>query len=280
MVVSVQDVQHQLDRALLDLSRQGLQLNVLSHQPEGKTNQTLIVQQGDQQFVLRLNHPQPALLGIDRELESTVLQTVAGSIAPTILASDQILGYQLSQHIVATKRAIQGQDIELLAATLKSFHAIHLDAPSIDYMQRIEQLVPPSHLARWFDIKPDFARAMALVEQSYGAHPALCHHDLVVDNILWQEGRAQPWVIDWEYAAPGDAFFDLATLVEAHDLSMATAQVLVEAYCGGCDQLAKLLVYRAIYVMLCQVWFWQQGLEIDDNIGHIQSLLTQFFQEA
>ncbi len=60
-----------------------------------------------------------------------------------------------------------------------------------------------------------------------GPAPALCHNDLMSGNI--HIGNRLRFV-DWEYAGGGDPWFDIATLICYHDMSMAARSALVEAY--------------------------------------------------
>ena len=57
--------------------------------------------------------------------------------------------------------------------------------------------------------------------------PVLCHNDLFCENIIECDGLT---LIDWEYAGPGDPFFDLAIVVQHHGLKAGPAGHLLWAY--------------------------------------------------
>lgn len=84
--------------------------------------------------------------------------------------------------------------------------------------------------------------------------PALCHNDLVCQNVL--EGE-RLMLIDWEYAGIGDPFFDLAVLVQHHGLDKALARCLLENYLGRAahsDEAEHLSQQCDFYQCLLELW--------------------------
>jgi thiamine kinase-like enzyme len=57
-----------------------------------------------------------------------------------------------------------------------------------------------------------------------------CHNDLLLAN--WIDDGRRLWIIDWEYAAAGDPFFDLANLAAHLQLADEEEAVLLQAYFG------------------------------------------------
>jgi thiamine kinase-like enzyme len=69
-------------------------------------------------------------------------------------------------------------------------------------------------------------------EQALMSHPDTpcpCHNDLLNANFLT---NGQLYILDWEYAGMGDAFFDLANFSDHHNLSDAQDRWLLEYYFG------------------------------------------------
>ncbi len=273
---NLQIFQRQLDLALSDLEKKGFKLQVLSRQLDGKTNNNVLVKDMNQTYMLRLNRPDAAELGIDRQSELTIFQHVEGVFAPPLVVWNVPLGYQMTCYVQSSKRQLSDRDIEPIVTILKTFHGLDITVPQIDYLQRIDCLVPSSKQAIWLKLRTRFEKALAKISEQYGYHAGLCHHDLVMDNILWPVANSTPLIIDWEYAALGDVVFDLATLVEAHHLNVAQQNKLLQSYFSGLEYAPKLLVYRAVYVMLCAAWDWRQSLENNAEQHKIKDLLAQF----
>jgi len=83
--------------------------------------------------------------------------------------------------------------------------------------------------------------------------PRFCHNDLVAGNIV---GTKQLRFLDWEYAGDNDPLFDLATIVEHHDLGEAQADILLGAYCDGDagPVRQRFAAQRRLYGAL--LWLW------------------------
>jgi thiamine kinase-like enzyme len=275
-VTAEQFIQIALDKAFVDLAKQGLHLNLVARQRDGKTNQNFILGANGKLYILRINRPEAKKLGIDRGFENRVYRMISGTIAPRVVASNVELGYQLTENINSIKRLLRADDIPVFVDTLKDAHASISCFESIDYLARIDSLVPSKNAALWRQLRPRFERVVRKLEKDYPSHFAMCHHDLVIDNILWQTGRERPWIIDWEYANEGDAFFDLASVVEAHVFSEDMQRQLLRCYCGDEVLWPKLLAFRAIYNMICIAWYWQSHMDTEQELGDVVRLIDQF----
>ncbi len=58
----------------------------------------------------------------------------------------------------------------------------------------------------------------------------LCHNDLSLNNLLWDDARSQLKVIDWEYACYSDPVMDLAGFLLNFQLNNRQQQTFVEQY--------------------------------------------------
>jgi thiamine kinase-like enzyme len=95
------------------------------------------------------------------------------------------------------------------------------------------------------------ASAYALIEPG---PQALCHNDLVCQNVLEGDGLA---LIDWEYAGMGDPFFDLAIVVQHHELEENLARHFLAAYLQHQPdekELERLAKQRRFYKALLNLW--------------------------
>src|SRR5207249_1112445 len=61
--------------------------------------------------------------------------------------------------------------------------------------------------------------------------PVPCHNDLLNGNFL-RDDQGNVRILDWEYAAMGDLFFDLAKFSARHDFSDEHIQELLATYFG------------------------------------------------
>ncbi|BFT31019.1 hypothetical protein D210916BOD24_21950 [Alteromonas sp. D210916BOD_24] len=59
----------------------------------------------------------------------------------------------------------------------------------------------------------------------------LCHNDLLAGHVLFQEDD-KPVVIDWEYAAMGNRYFDLASCCLINQFDEKASAQLIETYCA------------------------------------------------
>lgn len=277
-VTSEHFLQIALDKALVDLAKQGLRLNLVSRQRDGKTNQNYILGGANKFYILRINRPDANKLGIDRVKENRIYRMIHGTIAPKVIAGSVELGYLLTENISSSKRRLAAEDIPAFVATLKDAHNRLLSYEGMDYLARIDMLVPIAKQQQWHSIRPRFEAALSAITTQFPSHLAMCHHDLVVDNILWQKGREKPWIIDWEYASEGDAFFDLACVSDAHELSEAMQRQLLRCYCGDEALWLKLLAFKAIYCMICIAWGWQSDVDIEQKMADVRRLLDEFEQ--
>lgn len=81
----------------------------------------------------------------------------------------------------------------------------------------------------------------------------LCHNDLVAANII---ATPSLMLLDWEYACDNDPMFDLATVIEHHQLDDTRANLLLKAYAGAAFERWKkrLAGQRKLYLAL--LWLW------------------------
>ena len=206
---------------------------VVSGLADGPTNTTFLVQSGDDRFVLRLDKPQAGVLGLNRDRERAVCRALAkAGLAPAFLYWDLAEGVCLRPFIegrcLGREDLLEEATLRGLAATLRRLHGLppvgaRFD-PAASAQRYAGQLATPeaARLARRVEEK-----AVILARQP--ARLALCHNDLVAENML-ASAQQEVLLIDWEYAAVGDPLFDLAVVVRHHGLGRDLARSFLEDY--------------------------------------------------
>lgn len=127
-----------------------------------------------------------------------------------------------------TQSQAQAPNLSLLITKIAHLHRLtpalkplSLQAQAELYLRQLTPL--SSELKR-------YARCFEQPRLNLDYQPVFCHHDLNAANVL----GARPWLIDWEYAAFGDAAFELAVLADSFQLDeQAATQLLAEYNAAG-----------------------------------------------
>jgi thiamine kinase-like enzyme len=278
-----------------------------THQPtvikplgEGLTNRSYLLAVEEQYCVLRVNTEQSAELDLQREVEVEVLRrAVAAGITPPLLYADPQHRFLLTSFVEggcwSREQTASEQGLPQLAGLLNAIHRLPPVAASLDIQAKAE------HYWRFIDDGSELAMAIKSLQPAIDVHlqaalasnpqACLCHNDLLADNILLPqpESQQQPrllYAIDWEYAAMGDGYFDLAVVVEGHGLTDAQSMTLLAAYHGRAVTAAdsdRLYHARVLYAYLSLLWYGVKyprpdtatSAAINSQLGHCQALLGQ-----
>lgn len=133
--------------------------------------------------------------------------------------------------------------------------------------RQVLPLLTPAARARWQALWEAFlARSEHLRFQ-----PALLHHDLVAEHILYDPAQgALAGVIDWSDAAIGDPAFDLAGLL--HDYGRAFVEEALVTYPGPAEE--ALLERARFYAAIIPFHEVRHGLRVNDR-QHVQRGLAR-----
>ncbi|HVH30399.1 MAG TPA: phosphotransferase, partial [bacterium] len=84
--------------------------------------------------------------------------------------------------------------------------------------------------------------------------PRPCHNDLLLGNFI-DDGHLIR-IVDWEYAAMGDPFFDLGNFAVHHGLADTQEAMLLEAYLGQATapDVARLKLMKIISDLREAMW--------------------------
>lgn len=234
----------------------------------GHSNRSFLVRLGARRMVVRLGNPDAQRYGIDRHVELRVLERAAHiGIGAPLLFCEPARGTLVTSYLESRPLRIEGlgadREIARLAATLRRLHGQDLGAPALDliarvraYARDVQQHDPRNapRVRRWLE------RSRRVLEQYRFARrrDALCHNDLVAQNIL--ETPRGLRIIDWEYAARGDPYFDLATLVEDGAFTAVDRERLLLEYGEiGDGAHERLFAARVLYRLLSALWYVVRG---------------------
>ena len=204
-----------------------------------------------------------AVLKIDDIVRSTPFNTrPAEAVVQSNAADAGLAGRVLfADELVYLAEYVQGKvwqrsclnkrgNIERLGRTLKKLHRLPLTGRSFDstiaaqcYVKRVDSADPAL-----VDTCTEIVESIRLPENL-----CCCHNDLVAENII-----ATPDIrfLDWEYACDNDPLFDLATIVEHHELGEDQLICLLASYFAedGTRRRDELKVQQRLYLALWWLW--------------------------
>ncbi|MEW7867013.1 choline/ethanolamine kinase family protein [Aeromonas diversa] len=198
----------------------------------GLTNRNLRLRAADgRRAFLRIGHPSPEHLGIDRHQEWRLYQQAAqAGLAPPCLFADPGRGVLLlewcDEPSWAERPPSQAEAISALAHLLAGLH--RLPVPEVSMAVRPHARRYRRQLFTVPDWLSALERPLLASREPAGALRA-CHHDLNPANLL----GPRPWVVDWEYGAAGHPGFELASILRTHGWCEERGDELEACYLAG-----------------------------------------------
>jgi len=248
------------EQALMDIGTLVDGAAIVRELAGGPASDSYLVERGEDRWVLRLDKPLAARLGLDRAAEAFVLahgyrdDRSEDNIGPRLEYVDVERGIQLTRFIPGRAWSAvdlsDADNLERIGQLLRRVHAIDVPAKPIALRETAARYAAsigtPEATSR-------AAEVGAWLDRLPAGDACLCHNDLVAQNVI--EGD-RLYLVDWEYAALGDPFFDLAVLAQHHELNEDGAAALLEAYTGRSegDDLRRLAVWCEIYEHLSTLW--------------------------
>jgi len=234
----------------------------------GVTNRNYRVQLGAEVFVVRIPAKSADWLGIDRRLEyQASLLAAACGVGPEVVAFLEPEGVLVTRFIQGLP--VSDADVHLpgtLTRVAESLLAIHHAGilPAAFSSFRVVERYAATAREHGLPIPAALERSLAIaasIEQAIPlAAPLLCHNDLLNANFIDDGDRIR--VVDWEYAAMGDPYFDLGNFAVNHGLADEEQRFLLEAYAGEAAEpaLARLHLMRLMSDFREAMWgVVQQG---------------------
>ena len=202
----------------------------------GGWNETWLAARGDEELIVRFDTPAVGRLGLDRAAEAGVLRSIEGrGFGPEQVFSDPRRGLLLTRWLPGRACTPSGlrdpRFLRNLGAVLRRLHETVLPPPNVAPLDLARSANHYASLVGSVRARTAARAACRSLKAAAGHRrkPALCHNDLVAQNIL--RGPALR-LIDWEFACPGDPLFDLAVVVGHHDLNVDQGRALLGAARG------------------------------------------------
>ena len=234
--------------------------SVIKQLSGGLSNYNFLVE-AEQKFVLRIDGIDTTTLGLSRHGEWVVLHRVAeAGLAPTPRYYNPDIKVLVVDYLAPEpNRAANAEDI---ATFFKQLHSIPPIRFKLDLPQRIRRY--EYHLTRHFKevertLKP-FARRLEKyleVINSDRTPATLCHNDLNPSNRIFF--KSSLWAIDWEYAASGNPWFDIAVAFYSdelpnEDLKKKFLISYLEEKNNFDESMRKIQLYSIVYTYLEILW--------------------------
>ncbi len=202
---------------------------VLQPLGQGLSNHSFLLEADTRRFVLRLDGLSPHAHGLNRQTEWRVLHNACSAgLAPAPRYCNPELGALVCDYLAPDPPA--AEDPAAIAALLRAIHrlpAIHARLDLAERSRRYEHTLQAADGDDWHALAP-LAEPLGLLlrqAETLAGPLVLCHNDLLRSNRLSSNGRL--WAVDWEYAAMGSAWFDLAAVLAGDELPEASGQALL-----------------------------------------------------
>jgi len=123
----------------------------------------------------------------------------------------------------------RAQKIEVLAATLYKIHKLPIYALSIDFPHDWQTYIGMSGIRVSGELQQRLDDCTKCWLDTHQHDQVLCHNDLAMEHVF--NGK-QVVVFDWEYAACGNRYYDLASCATINNLNEQETELLQQAYSG------------------------------------------------
>ena len=217
---------------------QGLQTTPL---PGGITNQNFKVEVGGEAFVLRITGENTELLGVNRENEHAASMAAGRlGIAPEVVYFIKPESYLVTRFVegrlLPFEEIGQPENIRQVVETIKRIHAlppVGSEFCPFQFIKKATEIVRQHNVIfpDNFDWITEHINEIETVILQYPSTLCMCHNDLLNANFLIND-EDRLYVLDWEYAAMGDPFFDLANFSAHHEFSNEQDSLILETYFG------------------------------------------------
>ena len=234
----------------------------------GLTNRVWLLEKQGNKAVLKIDAERRTLPFNSRAEEAAVQSAAASAgLANPVLFVDEkvyLTDFVEGSHWQPASLDLPGKT-EQLAASLRRLHALPRTGRSFDALGAAKQYAESLERAD----RELVSLCLRIVRDTkLPNYLCCCHNDLVAENIV-----ASPSLkfLDWEYACDNDPMFDLATIVEHHELSDGRAQLLLDAYFEGAGERwrSRLDEQRRLYLALYYLWMASRP---DRSVRSLKSL--------
>ena len=242
----------------------------------GITNHNFKVIVNGEQLVLRVGGKDTELLGIDREHEhEAALRAAELGIGPEVVRFEQ--GCLVTRFVEGKVGDPDPHEVGLL---LRRLHEGQSLTARFDVYRVVETYAETAQ-ERGVALPPELDELLDVAHRIEAARrdsPLVpCHNDLLALNFI--DDGERTWIVDWEYAGMGDAYFDLANFAVNNELDDDGERALLDGYGGGDRRALTLMRFMSDF----REAMWgvvQQGIsELDFDYGgyarqHLDRLLN------
>ncbi len=229
----------------------------------GITNLNYRVDVDGESFVVRIPGRDSQLLGIDRRREyACTLAASQSGVGPEVVHFLEAEGILVTRFIAG--RGVSAEEmrhptaIRRVAESLRRYHGgptfpgIFSAFETVREYLRISRSGAP--LPSTIDWMTKRAETIDGVIRAIPRPPHPCHNDLLLGNLI--DNGYLIRIVDWEYAAMGDPFFDLGNFAAHHGLSDRQETMLLEAYLGQAtaQDLARLKLMKILSDLREAMW--------------------------
>jgi aminoglycoside phosphotransferase (APT) family kinase protein len=223
-------------------------------------NNCSILVANDRKYVVRVNRHTHDFNALDPGAESMAMSLAAAAgLAPALRFASTGLGTLVCDYLAPDPAPTSS--IKSLAALLRGIHRLPATRQVLSLSGRIRHYRQalsngrrgPRHqeLLSLSESAIECAERLAAVGDSM----VLCHNDLLPANRLLSGGRL--WAIDWEYAAMGSRWFDIAVVCCGEAWDEPARRLLLNAYLGrspSTSECRRLAWATGAYHGLEQLW--------------------------
>tara|TARA_B100001059_G_C17826645_1_gene581824 strand:- start:1043 stop:1849 length:807 start_codon:yes stop_codon:yes gene_type:complete len=251
----------------------------ISHLPEwhgatfsrlkgGFNNNTLKVTKETKVGVLKIDSS-PRKMPFNPRCKEAYIQNIAyeNGLAPKVIfANSGVYFTEFVEGVVGNKKNFKNENnLKAIAIALKKLHSLPLAGQKFNAMAAAR---------KYIDIFKGYESCLVrkclkiIDEAPLSSNFCLCHNDLVANNFIITPEIA---FLDWEYSSDNNPFFDLATVVEHHELNNKEASLFLDAYIveDFQDWQIHLKFQRRLYLALLYLWMISRH---DINHTEIESI--------
>lgn len=249
----------------------------------GLTNSVWKLSVDGRSAVLKMDE-QPRKLPFSCRHDEAVIQSTAAyaGIAPKVILAEA--GFILSDFVDGTvwsaDHLVDFKNLTQLGCALRHVHDLPLTGRAFDPLRAATRYIEMIAVA---DARVVHRCKRIIEARRVPQKPSCCHNDLVAENLLTPHcaQRSKLLFLDWEFACDNTPYFDLATVIEHHELDSAQVTCLLDAYFDGgvkahIDALER---QRSLYLALLYLWMAARSDCDQSMLARVgQRILTRNFE--
>lgn len=257
--------------------------SVINSLTGGLTNQSYLIEIKGRKYVLRINAGSSNSLDIDRAQEVRAIKVASDAlVAPKPFFVSSKFEFIVTEYVegrVWTTDDLKFQSkLSKLARLLASIHALSTITGRLSISEKVAAYRRAQNFS-YPELEKLEKEIFSVVNQisNQQTDHCLCHNDLLISNIIETE-KGRLIALDWEYAAMGSPYFDLAVVIDGqlfHEkwIEFFLAEYNRASFNGQHVNSATLWYWRIAYSYLDCLWYTLQKSTGDS--GPLESLICE-----